>query len=61
MRTFLSALITAIAVIGALVTFSLVLYSIVGLIAQTPLAKAITYGVLGFVLLVYVIYKELKK
>ena len=61
MRTFLSALITAIAVIGALVTFSLVLDSIVGLIVQTPLAKAITCGVLGFVLLVYVIYKELKK
>ena len=61
MRTFLSDLITAIAVIGALVTFSLVLDSIVGLIVQTLLAKAITYGVLGFVLLVYVIYKELKK
>lgn len=61
MRRFFSALITAIAVIGALVTFSLVLDSIVGLIVQTPLAKAITYGVLGFVLLVYVIYKGLKK
>lgn len=61
MRTFLSALIIAIAVIGALVTFSLVLDSIVGLIVQTPLAKVITYGVLEFVLLVYIIYKELKK
>lgn len=61
MRTFLSALIIAISVIGASVTFSLVLDSIVGLIVQTPLAKAITYGVLGFVLLVYVIYKELKE
>ena len=61
MRTLFSALITAIAVIGALVTFSLVLDSIIGLFVQNPLAKAITYGVLGFVLLVYVIYKSLKR
>lgn len=61
MRKFLSALVTAIAVIGALVTAILVVNSIVGLIVRDELTQAIIYAVAAFVLLVYIIYKDLKK